>query len=101
MFLIATIFIFFNYENAIKGYLPNLIFFFLIFYKLYQSSINFVKEIANIESIKYAYTNIYDEFIKDFKSKNVEQQVEINEDIFSKIIRVSKLYFSFYSTQAE
>ncbi len=99
VFLIATVFIFFNYENAIKDYLPNLIFFFLIFYKLYQSSINFVKEIANIESIKYAYTNIYDEFIKDFKSKNVEQQVEINEDIFSRIIRVSKLYFSFYSTQ--
>ena len=99
VFLIATVFIFFNYENAIKDFLPNLIFFFLIFYKLYQSSINFVKEIANIESIKYAYTNIYDEFIKDFKSKNVEQQVEINEDIFSRIIRVSKLYFSFYSTQ--
>ena len=31
VFLIATVFIFFNYENAIKDYLPNLIFLFFNF----------------------------------------------------------------------
>ncbi len=97
---VATIFIVFNYENVIKTYIPNLVFFFLIFYRLYQSSINFIKEIANIESIKYAYANIYDEFIKENNFIEFSRRENIYETLFQKVIRISKLYFSFYSSEA-
>ena len=99
VFFVAIIFIYLNYDNDIKDHIPNLIFFFLIFYRLYQSSINFVKEIANIESIKYAYSNIYSEFIKDYEPNDFLPEKNDARNLFKKIIKVSNLYFSFYNSE--
>jgi len=99
VFFVAIIFIYLNYDNDIKDHIPNLIFFFLIFYRLYQSSINFVKEIANIESIKYAYSNIYREFIKDYEPNNFLPEKIDQRNLFKKIIKISNLYFSFYNSE--
>ena len=99
VFFVAIIFIYLNYDNDIKDHIPNLIFFFLIFYRLYQSSINFVKEIANIESIKYAYSNIYSEFIKDYEPNDFLPEKNDERNLFKKIIKVSNLYFSFYNSE--